>query len=109
MRLGAGALRGLVEEFLTDHPGEHGPVEIGKAISRSSGAVANALGRLVTSGWAVRTSDKPKRYRYADSDPTTSTDVPDTEGSGFAPPDADAALGGVDRQDEPEQHGGTTG
>ncbi|MGE0295272.1 hypothetical protein [Pseudonocardia sp.] len=63
VRLAAGALRGLVEEFLTDHPGEHGSVEIGRAIGRSSGAVANALERLVADGWAERTGDRPKRYR----------------------------------------------
>lgn len=67
-RLGSGALRGMVEEFLTEHPGEHGPVAIGKALGRSSGAVANALESMVETGRAVRTGDKPKRYQCADSD-----------------------------------------
>lgn len=78
VRLGAGALRGMVEEYLTEQPGEHGPVEIGKAISRSSGAVANALEKLTESGWAIRTSDKPRRYRIAEGDDA----VPDTAGTG---------------------------
>ena len=73
VRLGSGALHGMVEDFLREHPdGEHGPVAVAKAVGRSSGAVANALERMVSSGWAVRTSDKPKRYRIAD----TSDDVP---------------------------------
>lgn len=75
-RLGSGALQGLVEEFLTENSGAHGPVAIAKAIGRSSGAVANALERLVGSGWALRTSDKPKRYRIADA-PDATGDAPD--------------------------------
>jgi hypothetical protein len=43
-RLAAGQLRGLVEEFLAEHPGTHGPVEIGHALGRSSGAIANLCG-----------------------------------------------------------------
>jgi hypothetical protein len=67
-RLRSGALHGMVEDFLRERPAdEHGPVAIAKSIGRSSGAVANALERMVASGWAVRTSDKPKRYRIADT------------------------------------------
>ncbi|WP_067462177.1 hypothetical protein [Nocardia amamiensis] len=44
VRLPAGALRGQVEDFLRDHPGEEfAPHQIGKALDRSSGAVHNAL------------------------------------------------------------------
>jgi hypothetical protein len=78
-RLAAGQLRGMVEEFLTEHPGPHGPVEIGHALGRSSGAIANALERLVETGWAERTSERPKRYRFAEADDLTCDDPGDTE------------------------------
>ena len=68
VRLAAGQLRGLVEEFLAEHPGDHGPVDIGHALRRSSGAIANALERLVDTGWAERTSEHPKRYRFVDAE-----------------------------------------
>ncbi len=62
-RLGKGALRGMVEDFLTGHPGEQfSPNKIAKELDRSAGAVFNALEKLVTDGWAVRTNDAPKRY-----------------------------------------------
>lgn len=62
-RLGKGALRGMVEDYLRTHPGEEfSPNAIGKALDRSSGAVNNALEKLVTDGYAVRTQDKPKRF-----------------------------------------------
>lgn len=62
-RLAKGALRGLVEDYLNEHAGEQfSPNEIGTALARSSGAVANALDRLVTDGYAIQTQDKPKRY-----------------------------------------------
>lgn len=63
MRLGKGALRGMVEDYLTERPGEQfSPSRIGKALQRSSGAVANALEKLVTDGYATQTQDKPKRF-----------------------------------------------
>jgi hypothetical protein len=65
-RLAAGALQGMVQDFLTEHPGDHGPTAIGRALGRSSGAVANALERLVTAGWASRSNDRPRRYRNAE-------------------------------------------
>ncbi|WP_156755865.1 MarR family transcriptional regulator [Actinokineospora pegani] len=68
-RLAPGALRGLVEDFLRDNTGEFSPNTIGKALNRSSGAVHNALEKLVASGYATRTSDKPKKYAIA-TDPT---------------------------------------
>jgi predicted transcriptional regulator len=64
-RLAPGALRGLVEDYLRDNSGEFSPNAIGKELNRSSGAVHNALETLVTSGYAVRTSDKPKKYSLA--------------------------------------------
>ena len=57
----------MVEDHLRDHPeAEWGPVAIGKALHRSSGAVANALEILVKQDVARRTSDRPKRYRLVD-------------------------------------------
>lgn len=65
-RLAPGALHGLVEDYLRDHPdGEFGPTKIGHELGRSTGAVGNALERLVTAGYAVRTNDRPKRYTLA--------------------------------------------
>ena len=56
----------MVQDYLTEQPGDHGPTAIGRALGRSSGAVANALERLVTAGWAARTNDRPRRYRAID-------------------------------------------
>lgn len=65
-KLRSGELRGQVEDELRDHPtSERSPVEIANKLGRSSGAVANALDKLTDDGVAVRTSDKPKRYRLA--------------------------------------------
>jgi hypothetical protein len=62
-RLGKGALRGMVEDYLTERAGEQlSPSAIGKALGRSSGAVSNALVKLVADGYAVQTQDKPKRF-----------------------------------------------
>jgi hypothetical protein len=62
-RLGKGALRGMVEDYLTEHLGEQfSPSAIGKALRHSSGAVANALEKLVADGYAIQTQDKPKRF-----------------------------------------------
>ncbi len=73
-RLGKGALRGMVEDFLTEHPSEEfSPNKIGKQLNRSAGAVFNALEKLVAGGWAVRTSDAPKRYT---AKPDTDTSTP---------------------------------
>ncbi|MBW4717351.1 helix-turn-helix domain-containing protein [Saccharothrix obliqua] len=70
-RLPPGALRGMVEDHLRENPGqEFSPNAIGTALGRSSGAVHNALEKLVTSGYAQRTNDKPKKYSLA---PATGT------------------------------------
>jgi predicted transcriptional regulator len=74
-RLAPGALHGMVEDYLRDHPdGEFGPTKIGHELGRSTGAVGNALERLVTAGYAVRTNDRPKRYALA----TAATAEPNT-------------------------------
>ncbi|MCP2298370.1 hypothetical protein APR11_004815 [Nocardia amikacinitolerans] len=65
-RLPAGALRGQVEDFLRDHPGEEfTPHQIGKALDRSSGAVHNALVTLTKHGTARQTSTAPKKFTLA--------------------------------------------
>jgi biotin operon repressor len=65
-RLPPGGLRGLVEDWLRDHPGEQfSPNAIGKELGRSSGAVHNALEKLVVDGYAIKASEKPKRYTLA--------------------------------------------
>ncbi|MGH3857928.1 MAG: MarR family transcriptional regulator, partial [Pseudonocardiaceae bacterium] len=62
-RLVKGALRGMVEDYLAERPGEQfSPSAIGKALGRSSGAVSNALDKLIADGYAVQTQDKPKRF-----------------------------------------------
>jgi hypothetical protein len=66
-RLASGALRGMVEDHLRDHPGEEfGPTAIAKALGgKSSGAVSNALDKLVEDDTAVKTKDKPRRFAFA--------------------------------------------
>lgn len=66
-RLAPGALRGMVEDWLRDHPGEQaGPTKIANDLGgKSSGAVSNALDKLVADGVAVKTQDKPRRFALA--------------------------------------------
>lgn len=64
-KLGKGGLESLVVEHLKAHPkAEVTPSELGNKLSRSSGAVGNALERLVKAGKAVHTSDRPRRYKH---------------------------------------------
>jgi DNA-binding transcriptional ArsR family regulator len=66
-RLRPGALGEMVVEYLMAHGTEAlGPTAVGKALGRSQGAVANALGRLAEAGTVVVVSDSPRRYRLAD-------------------------------------------
>jgi predicted transcriptional regulator len=70
-RLAPGALEGKVEDFLREHPDdEFGPAAIAKKLARSSGAVSNALDRLVAKGTAVQTKASPKRYALAKGERT---------------------------------------
>lgn len=79
-RLAAGELRGQVEDYLREHEGEvFGPGAIGKALGRSSGAVNNALERLVADGYAVQTNDKPKRFALKSDTAEHPTDRPTRE------------------------------
>lgn len=62
-RLPKGGLYDLVKAFLYEHPGESfGPAKIGTLLERSSGAVNNALEKMVTQGLAKKTCDAPKRF-----------------------------------------------
>ncbi|MBV8933341.1 MAG: MarR family transcriptional regulator [Kutzneria sp.] len=72
-RLAPGALRGMVEDYLRDHPGEQfGPTAIANALGgKSSGAVSNALDKLVADGTAVKTQDKPRRFALAPAEAAT--------------------------------------
>ncbi|WP_414939742.1 MarR family transcriptional regulator [Amycolatopsis sp. cmx-11-51] len=69
-RLAPGGLRGMVEDYLRDHPGEEfGPTAIANALGgKSSGAVSNALDKLVEGGVAAKTQDKPRRFALAPSE-----------------------------------------
>ncbi|WP_157183059.1 hypothetical protein [Sciscionella marina] len=64
-RLPKGGLRGLVEDYLADRPGQSfGPAQIGKDLARSGGAVNNALEKLVAQGYAIKTCEAPKRFTH---------------------------------------------
>ena len=65
-----GALRDLVEEHLRKFPeAAFTPHQVGKVLTRSAGAVANALDKLVSLGTAEMVTDKPRTYRLAPAAP----------------------------------------
>ncbi|ABW16068.1 ATPase associated with various cellular activities AAA_5 [Parafrankia sp. EAN1pec] len=62
-RLAPGGLHEMVARYLLDHPSaSHTPTAVAKALTRSNGAVGNALHRLAEAGQATLTSTKPRRY-----------------------------------------------
>jgi hypothetical protein len=72
-----GALRDLVEEHLRKFPGTaFTPHQVGKVLTRSAGAVANALDKLTALGVSQMVTDKPRAYRLA----ATVTAAPDAAG-----------------------------
>jgi hypothetical protein len=72
-----GALRDLVEEHLRKFPDTaFTPHQVGKVLTRSAGAVANALDKLVSLGVAQMVTDKPRIYQLA----TAAASVPDAVG-----------------------------
>lgn len=65
VRLGKGELRALVVEHLRAHPDEEFTAsQVGNALNKSSGAVANNFDVLVKTGEAEMTCEKPRRFRY---------------------------------------------
>lgn len=87
----SGALRDLVQAHLYDNPGEEfTPHQISKALGRSSGAVANALDRLVQLGIAVPTSEKPRRFQLSPDAPPRPAPAEET-----GHPAAEPATGNV--------------
>jgi len=68
--LGKNELRNLVRDFLRNNPGhEFTPTVIGRELGRSSGAVGNALAKLVISGEALLVNEAPATF----SAPETTT------------------------------------
>lgn len=68
-RLGPGELDKLVLSHMRRHKGEapHTASAIGKAIERSSGAVANCLVRLERQGKVRLAKPKPRSYALAEA------------------------------------------
>lgn len=65
-RLQPGELHRLVGDHLRENPGEEfGPSQISKHLNRSSGAINNALEKMVDEGVAVKTQVAPKRFALA--------------------------------------------
>jgi len=65
-------LRDLVEEHLRKFPdAAFTPHQVGKVLTRSVGAVANALDKLVSLDVAQMVTDKPRSYRLAPRRPHT--------------------------------------
>ncbi|NUP46279.1 MAG: hypothetical protein HOW97_03035 [Catenulispora sp.] len=65
-RLGKGALLAMVEAYLRAHPEQDfTATQIGKALNRSSGAVANCLDKLVGDHIAEQTSAAPRKFRLS--------------------------------------------
>lgn len=66
LRLRKGELRALVLDRLNAEPdAEFTPTALSKQLTRSSGAITNALVRLCLDGQAVETSTRPRRYGAA--------------------------------------------
>ncbi|GAA1771991.1 hypothetical protein [Nonomuraea bangladeshensis] len=75
-----GVLRDLVYAHLVEFPDkDFTPYEIGKVINRSSGAVANALDRLVNLGEAMLTCERPRRFGLAPTAKPAPADTHDTD------------------------------
>jgi hypothetical protein len=80
--LGKNELRNLVRDFLRNNPGhEFTPTTIGRELGRSSGAVGNALAKLVISGEAVLVREAPATF----SAPETATPADTATGGAEAP------------------------
>ncbi|MBB4934397.1 DNA-binding transcriptional ArsR family regulator [Lipingzhangella halophila] len=65
-RAAPGELRAMVAEHLRDHPTTSFTAgEISNVLTRSAGAIQNALERLTANGEAERTCEAPRRYKIA--------------------------------------------
>jgi hypothetical protein len=74
-------LRNIVRDFLWAHPGhEFTPNTLGREISRSSGAVANALAKLVVSGEALLVKEAPDTFTAPETAATPAETDPATTG-----------------------------
>jgi hypothetical protein len=77
-----GALRDLVEDHLRKFPdAAFTPHQVGKVLTRSAGAVANALDKLVSLGTAQMIIDKPCSYRLAPAAPAPGPDAASRPGT----------------------------
>ena len=75
-----GALRDLVEEHLRKFPETaFTPHQVGKVLTRSAGAVVNALDKLTALGAAQMVTDKPRTYQLATAAPEAAP-APDAAG-----------------------------
>ncbi|KPC61329.1 hypothetical protein [Streptomyces chattanoogensis] len=73
-RLAPGALRQMVIDHLEAHPDEaFTATKISRVIEKSSGAIANALDKLVGSGIAEQVSHQPRMFQLSGSAPTDDT------------------------------------
>lgn len=68
-RLRPGQLDGLVLAYVRKHGKREslGPTKVAAGLGRSSGAVANCLKRLASTGRVRQTSERPLRYQHAGS------------------------------------------
>ncbi|MFI7131311.1 hypothetical protein ACIBQ1_36890 [Nonomuraea sp. NPDC050153] len=88
-----GALRDRVHAHLIEFPDkDFTPYEIGKVLDASSGAVANALDRLVNLGEAVLTCERPRRFALAPTANPTEAPIEVTAEPG-TPAEADTYNG----------------
>jgi hypothetical protein len=79
--LGKNELRNIVRDFLWAHPGhEFTPTTLGREIGRSSGAVSNALAKLVVSGEAVLVREAPATFTAPETAATPAGADPVTTG-----------------------------
>ncbi|MEA3077035.1 MAG: hypothetical protein QOF60_1943 [Actinomycetota bacterium] len=65
-KLGKGGLGAAVLDYMAGHPKEDfSPSQVGKALTRSGGACANAMEKFAEQGLVTETNERPRRYRYA--------------------------------------------
>ncbi len=85
-RLPNGELRRMVAEALAADPGrDMSPRDIANGLTRSSGAVGNALEALTAAGHAERTSAAPRRYRATGTTATAAAPAPAAPATPAAP------------------------